>query len=596
MKFLRTFLAALLAFMVGTFLLSFLWILCVVGFVAMMGGAGDKVKQVTPESVLVIDCNELIVDSPSVDPLAGLDLMNMNSVKQLPLLKALQAIDAARSDERIEGIYLRLNGAGGITGAAILEELREALKEFKQSGKFVVSYNEIYTQGAYYLASVADKIYLQPEGGMEWNGLSADVMFYKGLLSKLDMKVEIFRPTVCKYKSAVEPYFLDRMSPANREQMQQLIDSSWKTIVDGVSESRGISVEDLNRMADNLEVALGEDARKLGLIDGLIYEDEMEGIFADLGVEKQADGEYNFVTLGEYAATVGDLKHLNSDQVAVVYADGSIVDGEGVQSGNIFGNPLAETLAGVRRDEKVRAVVLRVNSPGGSALASDIIWREMELLRKEKPVVVSMGSYAASGGYYISAPADVIVADKMTLTGSIGVFGMIPNAHDALKNKLGVTIDGVKSNKEGAVSLVTPMTAVQRAQILKGVDHVYETFTSKVAQGRNLELNHVLEIAGGRVWAGSDALSIGLIDGFGGLKTAIALAADKAGIADDFYVREVLDEPTGLAAVMQALNMSVRSHFMRSELEGVMDDYKEIREVLSQRGVVMYCPYKFSVE
>ena len=414
MNFIKTFLAGLLAVVVGTFLVFFLWIFILLG----IAGSMEKSVAVHPESILKIDFSEVLTDAPSSDPLAGLDLMTLQTQRQLPLLKALRALEAARDDDRIKGIYLRMNGTGGVTGSAILEELREALVEFKQSGKFIVAYNETYSQGGYYLASVADKIYMQPEGMMEWAGLSMNLMFYKGLLDKLDLKAEVFRPTACKYKSAVEPYILPKMSDANREQMQALVNSMWNTIAGSVAEARGIDLKELNRITDKLEVSLPEDALEHGFVDSLIYEDQMKDIFAELGVASDSDGEYNFITLGEYASQVGaDLKNISADQVAVVYADGAIVDGEGFGK-EIYGNTLAATLAGVRDDEKVKAVVLRVNSPGGSALASDVIWREMELLKAEKPVVVSMGSYAASGGYYISCPADVIVADKLTLTGS----------------------------------------------------------------------------------------------------------------------------------------------------------------------------------
>ncbi len=390
MNFIKTFLAGLLAVVVGTFLVFFLWIFILLGIAGSMG----KSVAVHPESILKIDFSEVLTDAPSSDPLAGLDLMTLQTQRQLPLLKALRALEAARDDDRIKGIYLRMNGTGGVTGSAILEELREALVEFKQSGKFIVAYNETYSQGGYYLASVADKIYMQPEGMMEWAGLSMNLMFYKGLLDKLDLKAEVFRPTACKYKSAVEPYIYDKMSDANREQMQQLVSSMWGVIAESVAEARGIELKTLNEMADRLEVALPGEALEKGLVDSLIYEDQMEDVFAELGVSD----DYDFVTLGDYAAQVGaDLKNISADQVAVVYADGQIVDGEGYGK-EIYGNTLAAKIAGVRDNEKVKAVVLRVNSPGGSALASDVIWREIELLRAEKPVIVSMGSYAASGG------------------------------------------------------------------------------------------------------------------------------------------------------------------------------------------------------
>ena len=587
MNFVKTFLAGLLAVIVGTFLVFFLWIFILLG----IAGSMEKSVAVHPESILKIDFSEVLTDAPSSDPLAGIDLMTLQTTRQLSLFKALRAIEAAGADDRIKGIYLRMNGGGGVTGSALLEELREALLEFKQSGKFIVAYNETYSQGQYYLASVADKIYLQPEGGMEWSGLASDVMFYKGLLDKLDLRAEVFRPTACKYKSAVEPFILDKMSAANREQMQALVNSMWGTISGAVCESRGIDSVKMRRITDNLQVTLPEEALEYGFVDSLLYEDQMEDVFAELGVSD----DYDFITLGDYASQVGaDLKNISADQVAIVYADGQIVDGEGYGK-EIYGNTLAAKIAGVRDDEKVKAVVLRVNSPGGSALASDVIWREVELLRAEKPVVVSMGSYAASGGYYISCPADVIVADKLTLTGSIGVFGMILDTREALKNKLGITIDGVQSNASSSFLATQPLTPVQRSMIMRGVDKVYTTFTNDVAEGRNLPIEKVLDIAGGRVWSGADALGIGLIDTYGGLKTAIALAVDKADLGDNYRVTEVTETPTGFAAFIASLNMSVRETFTRSELGLMMKDYNTVREAFRQQGVLMYSPYKVEI-
>ena len=584
MNFVKTFLAGLLAVVVGTFLVFFLWIFILLG----IAGSMEKSVAVHPESILKIDFSEVLTDAPSSDPLAGIDLMTLQTTRQLPLLKALRAIEAARDDNRIKGIYLRMNGEGGVTGSAILEELREALLEFKESGKFIIAYNEAYSQGQYYLASVADKIYLQPEGAMDWSGLASNVMFYKGLLDKLDLRAEVFRPTACKYKSAVEPFILDKMSPANREQMQALVNSMWGTISGAVCESRGIDSVKMRRITDNLQVTLPEEALRYGFVDSLVYEDQMEDVFTELGVSD----DYDFITLGDYASQVGaDLKNISADQVAIVYADGQIVDGEGYGK-DIYGNTLAAKIAGVRHDEKVKAVVLRVNSPGGSALASDVIWREIELLKAEKPVIVSMGSYAASGGYYISCPADVIVADRLTLTGSIGVFGMVLDTREALKNKLGITIDGVQSNASSDFMGKGPLTPVQRAMIMRGVDKVYTTFTNDVAEGRNLPIETVLDIAGGRVWSGADALGIGLIDTYGGLKTAIALAVDKADLGDNYRVTEVTETPSGFAAFIASLNMSVRAAFTRSELGLMMKDYNAVREAFRQQGVLMYSPYK----
>ena len=590
MKFIKVFLAGVLAFVVGSFLVTFIWILVLVG----VAGSMESTTVVEKGSVLKIDLAETITDAPATDPFAGFDPLTMEFTPQLSLFSALRAIDAAAADDRIEGIYLRLNGPG-TTEAGAVEELREAILRFKESGKFVVAYNEVYTQGGYYLASAADRIYLHPQGGMDWTGLQSQLMFYKGLLDKLDVKMEVFRPTVCKYKSAVEPYIRTDMSPENRAQMQALVDGMWGTMTEAVSASRNIPVEQLNRYADELAVTLPEDAVACGLVDSLVYEDQVRDLLVEAGAEPDGEGDFRFVTLGEYASQAGgDLKHLSSPQVAVVYADGQILDGEG--SGDVYGNTLAGQLRAVRLDDEVAAVVLRVNSPGGSALAADVIWREMELLKAEKPVIVSMGSYAASGGYYISAPADAILADKMTLTGSIGVFGQYFYAIDALKHKLGITVDAVKTNRSAGMGTVAPLTAAERAAVMRGVDRVYETFTGLVAKGRNLPIEKVLEIAGGRVWTGSDALGIGLVDAWGGLHSAIAVAADKAGLGEDFRIVEKIEEPTGFAAFFSSLSARVKASVRQSELEKMMKEYKAVEELLSQQGLVMYSPYRVELE
>lgn len=592
MKFVNVFLAALLAFVAGTVVLFVLWIALVLGMVGSMSGSAPVVEE---QSILKIDLSEMITDAPSTDPMAGLDLMTMQATPQLSLYSALRAIDAAAGDERIKGIYLRMNGAGATMETAVMEELRETLVQFKESGKFILSYNESYSQGSYYLATVADKIYLQPEGSMEWSGLASNLIFFKGLIDKLGLDIEIFRPTACRYKSAVEPYFMTRMSDENRAQMQALVDSTWKMLTENISKARGISVEELNRLADELEVMLPMEAVEHKLIDGVCYEDQMEEQFLAQGVEADKEGNLRFVSLGDYAAQVGpDLDHLTSPEVALVYAQGEIVDGEG-SGAQIFGNSLAAKLREVREDENVKAVVLRVNSPGGSALASDVIWREMELLKAQKPVIVSMGSYAASGGYYISAPADAILSDRMTLTGSIGVFGMFMNPTKALQKNLGITMDGVKTNRSAGMGQREPLTAAERRAVMRGVDKVYERFTGLVSEGRNLPIEKVLEIAGGRVWSGSDALEIGLVDGLGGLKMALALAAEKADLGEDFQVVEKTEVPTGFAAVMSALSAKVKAEVSSTELEKVMEEYNHVKEALQQQGIVMYSPYRLEL-
>ena len=593
MKFLKTFFAALLAFLVGSVLSVLLWIIIFAGIIA---GSLEPAVYVRPNSILKIDLNEAINDNPSVDPFEQFDLMSMNVYQNLPLFKALCAIDAAKNDDRIDGIYLRFTG-GGTVSAANIEELRDAIIDFKQqSGKFVLAYNETYSQVSYYLATAADKIYLQPEGGMSWQGLSFNLTFYKGLLDKLDISVEVFRPTACKFKSAVEPYILNRMSDANRQQMTELAQSMWSTIIESVSQSRGISVAKLNEIADNLSATLPEEALANGFVDGLLYEDQMNEIFAQYGAKADKKGEYNFISLAEYASQVIPAGSLKADKVGIIYAEGEIVDGYG-DYGKIYGNSFAELVKSARLDNDIKAVVIRVNSPGGSALASDVIWREMELLKAEKPVIVSMGGYAASGGYYISAPADVIVADKLTLTGSIGVFGMIPYAGKFLNDKVGITFDAVTTNTySDSGNLTRRISPVERAMIMKGVDKVYDTFTGLVSEGRNLPLDKVLDIAGGRVWSGTDGIETGLVDCIGGLKTAIAIAADKAGISENHRVEEIINEPSGLGQILSSLKVHVAERYMQSKLGTLYTEYAKLGEVVNRQGVQTYCPYAIEIE
>ena len=591
MKFLKVFLAALLAVVVGGVLSSLLWIFIFIG----LAGSMESTTVVKPNSVLVVDLAEDITDAPSANPLGAIDFNTMTVRKQLSLLQVLRSVKAAESDERIKGIYLRLNGTGAIDIAAI-EELRTTLEEFKQSGKFIVSFNEGYSQASYYLASVANKIYLQPEGSMSWQGLSSTLIFYTGLFDKLDISVDIFRPTACKYKSAVEPYFLKQMSPDNRRQMAALGTSTWEVIVDAVSEARGIDKKTLNTLADKLAVTMPAEALKHKFVDGLIYEDQMNDVFKEFGVELDSDGECAKVTLGEYAAQVVDLQNISADKIAIVYAEGQILDGEGEQEA-IYGQTMAETIKSVRLDDKVKAVVLRVNSPGGSALASDVIWREIELMKAEKPVVISMGSVAASGGYYISAPGDVIVANKMTLTGSIGVFGMIMNPNKMLTNKVGLTFDSVSTNSHSTFgSLGHSIDATERAVIMKSVDKVYERFTGLVSEGRNLPIAKVLDIAAGRVWTGVQAQENGLVDTIGGLNAAIALAADKADL-ETYRVNEVLSTEDPFAAIFSGLGAKVRASVLRSEMgSDTYVQYNKVKSVVSQNGVMAMMPYEIRFE
>ena len=584
MTFSKVFLAALLAVVAGSVVTFIFWVALFSGISAAFQ---PETKSVPETAILKIDFNESIIDAPSKNPMASFDFATMQPAAQVTLFKALGAIEAAAKDDRIKGIYLNFTG-GGSTSINILEELRAAIEQFKASGKWVVAYNDVYSQWQYYLCSVADKVYIQPEGSFQWTGVYANTMFFKGLFDKLGVKVDILRPTVCKYKSAVEPYFLTKMSDANRQQMQEMVDNMWGVLTEAVSASRGIEQAELNRLADELAVMLPVEAVTNNLVDGAIYADQIEEIFKN----KYGIDEPEYISLGDYATSLTpDVSKITAPKVAVLYANGQVFDGEG-NDDNIYGYTFARSVRQAAEDDDVKAVVVRVNSPGGSALASDIIWREMELLKAKKPVIVSMGAYAASGGYYISAPADAIVADKLTLTGSIGVFGMIPSFGDALEDKVGVTFDGVSTNKYSSMSNgITPMNSVEHQAIMRSVDRVYERFTTLVAEGRNLTIEKVLEIAEGRVWNGSQAQQIGLVDTCGGLNAALAIAVDKADLGDNFQVVEQLEPLTGLMGILQSMNMQVRSALAsRTDLGRFYAEYKHLSGLFDRQGVYTLCP------
>ena len=587
----KIFLAALLAVVAGSILLTIFWGVLLSGFSTMM--MPKTVTSVPKSAILHIDFNEDIVEAPSKDPMAMFDIQSMNTNSELTLYKALRAIEFAASDERIKGIYINIDGAGSASLTS-LEELRAAIEAFKQSGKFVVAYNEVYSQMIYYFCSVADKVYIQPEGSFDWKGLALDNMFYKGLIDKLGIEVTIFRPTACKYKSAVEPFFLTKMSDANRAQNQQMANTIWGVVTETVSKARGISVEELNELADNLSVSLPAEAVKYKFVDGVLYADQVEELFtSEYGIEKP-----KFVSLGKYASSlVPNVKKAAAPKIAIVYAQGEIVDGRGSKD-QIYGYTLAETINKMADDDDVKAVVLRVNSPGGSALASDIIWREMTLLQQKKPVIVSMGSYAASGGYYISAPADAIVANKFTLTGSIGVFGMVPSFGKALERNLGVTIDGVTTNKNSNMGNgFVPFTEQAHQSIMRGVDRVYERFTSLVAEGRNLTIEKVLDIAEGRVWTGVEGQQNGLVDTNGGLNAALAIAVDKSGLGDNFQIVEVKEELSGIMAILQNMNVRISKIFApRGEFAEFYNRYQQLEQMFTKEGIYTYCPYHYSIE
>ena len=571
----------------GFGLVVMLWTMVVVGMVSAFGSSSSV--YVSQGSVLQLDLGT-VTDSPAVSPLDDFDFQRMEAVPRMTLLKAVQAIQAAAVDDRIEGIYIRLgeSASASLSSLASFEEIRAELERFKESGKFVVAYEEAYGQLDYWFASVADEVYVNPAGGMEWMGVSSTLMFYKGLFDKLGVEPVVVRHG--SFKSAVEPFISDRMSPENRLQYEKLTGTLWSMVLEHVSASRGIPAADLQSWADNLTIDSPAAAVEKGFVDDLLYEDQVMDKIAGLAGAESGD-EPSIVSLDDYASQVSAVNPTSANKIAVIYAEGTIVGGSGAR-GEVGSASMVEKIRKARDDEDAVAVVLRINSPGGDALASEVIWRELELLRVEKPLIVSMGGLAASGGYYIAAPADAIYADRATLTGSIGVFGMFYNFGGALKDKLGLTTDVVNTGRYADItSPFRSPSSAEKAYIQTSVEEVYSTFVGHVAHGRNMTPEAVDAIGQGRVWAGGDALEIGLIDGYGGLVDALSLAADRVGAADDFRIWEIIDEPSPLDALFSGLSASIRTRILKEELGASFAQYEYIRQMMNQGGIQARLPF-----
>lgn len=601
-SFFKTFGAALLAFVVGTMLM---WFLLMSLFAGIASAFGPKPVSVSSESVLLIDLKNGIVDSPD-NTVGAVDFNTMEISTSNTVLEVSNALKNAAIDPNIKGIFLNFAGSGSVSFANA-EELRAELVRFKESGKFIIAYNDVYSQASYWLCSVADKVYANPQGFMQWQGISANLMFFKGLLDKLDAEVQVIRHG--SFKSAVEPYITDKMSPANRLQMNTIVGSMWDVLVGDIAESRKIDADKLREYAETMAIEQPSDALEAGMVDGLLYRDEVLDKLAELtGTKKTAktsgkktESSVNMVSLGDYiVAHAMTGKKVSRNKIAVIYAEGDIVDGEG-RRGEVGGLTLSEQIAEARLDKGVKAVVVRVNSPGGSALASEVIWREMELCREQKPLIVSMGAMAASGGYYISAPADVILADRTTMTGSIGVFGMVLNLEKTMRDKLGITFDVAKTNPSADMgSIARPLSTAERDFLQRQVETTYSTFVSRVAAGRNMENAQVDSIGQGRVWLGLNAKEKGLVDSFGGLSDAILLAVDRAGVASDYRVYEIIGEPNPFAMLLSAFSAQAKMNSAvmvgGNEMEGAYKFYDKVKRMLDGQGIVARIPYDVDFE
>ncbi|MDB0027422.1 signal peptide peptidase SppA [Flavobacteriales bacterium] len=517
----KSFLKNILTTIIGIISSIIVMILLIIGFVAIISSE-DEVK-VKENSILKIDLsNTSVVERSSENPFDGLSFSG-DLASTIELKQVLDNIEKAKNDNKIIAIYINTSFVNA--GLSQIEEIRNKLVEFKSCGKPIIAYSEVYSQSGYYFSSVADKIYLNPEGIVELKGLSAGIMFYKGLLEKLDIDVQIIRHG--KFKSAVEPFMLDKMSDANREQMQLLLNSFADNLFDSIASQRGMTLSDIHNHANNLTLENAKSCLDLHYVDALLYQDQVDDSLLVISKSEKL----NFISLNKYSNVKVEKKEISRNKIAIIYATGEINSGKGdVKS--IGSETTAKAIKTAREDKNVKAIVLRVNSPGGSALASDVIWRETVLAKEEKPLIVSMGDYAASGGYYIACAADSIVANPTTLTGSIGVFGMIPNLQKLYKNKLGISIDTVNTNKHADMGINRALTKFEEDKIQKSVVDIYTTFITHVGEGRNMSTTAVDEIGQGRVWTGYNAKDIGLIDTYGGLEKAIEIAVYLAEIED----------------------------------------------------------------
>ncbi len=583
----RSFFKYVLATITGIIISTVLLFIIFIGIISMMvSSVGSSTEAVVPtNAVLFIDLNHEITEKSEPNPFENMELPGLVSTKSIGLNDIVSRIKAAKKDGNIKGIYLNVAGAG--TGFATLKAIREALVDFKTSDKFIIAYSDGMTQKGYYLNAVAVEIYLHPQGSLDFRGLASSVMFFKEALDKVGVEMQVLK--VGTYKSAVEPFIMNSMSDANREQVNSYLGSIYGTFLQDISTSRKISADSLRSIANGYLIREAADAKKYGFVNDLLYKDQVIAkIKAKLGLDDKKD--IPTVALLDYKKSA-DKGEAGGDRVAVLYAYGDIVDGEGVE-GQIGGDKLSRELRELRRDDKVKAIVLRVNSPGGSALASESIWREVDLTKKTKPIVVSMGDYAASGGYYISAAADSIFADPTTLTGSIGVFGLVPSFQKLFNTNLGIHFEAVKTAKfaDMDVDMDRPLTEEEKTIIQGGVNKIYQVFMKRVADGRKISIAEVDSIGQGRVWTGEQAVKLKLVDRVATLDQAIAAAAKKAKL-ENYRVSEYPREKDPFATIWSTSKDKIKMWMLEDEIGDYVKYLAEVKKITQMSGVQARIPY-----
>lgn len=586
----KQFLKYVLATITGLVILGLL--VSVVSVVTILGMSSTSANfKVADNSVLILDLNGTLVERSDNDMFSGF-LSNPEN-QTIGLDDVLQSIEKAKREPNIKGIYMQ---GGALAGAspAMLEEIRNALVDFRKSGKFIVSYADTYTQGAYYLCSVADSVLINPQGMLDWKGLAMQSIYFKDLLDKVGVKMQIFK--VGTYKSAVEPLILNEMSEANKEQTTVFSGEIWKEMLDDVSKSRKLKADKLNQLADTaLTFSSADLYLKSGLVDKITYSDDVPNVIANM-MKLDSKKDYNKVTLADMSNVVKNApKNISGDVVAVYYAYGNIIDRpSGYSTGEIAASKVVKDLQKLSDDESIKAVVLRVNSGGGSAFASEQIWHEIVKMKAKKPVIVSMGGMAASGGYYISCAADRIFAEPTTLTGSIGIFGTFPDASELINNKLGVHFQTVKTNKYADFGDISrPMNTSEQTMLQAYVNRGYELFTKRCADGRKMKQDDIKAIAEGRVWTGVHAKKIGLVDELGGLSDAIAYAKKKAKVEDCTIMRYPAKSNVLEVLMNRVSSDTYADAQMRAAFGDYYDVFMTVRRLSGQSSVEASMPYLF---
>lgn len=584
------FLGNVLAVIVGLLIFSVMSFFILAGILAVISSSEDEID-IKENTVLVLNLEgRILVERSSEDDPNFSSFSLFGGIPTIGLTNLKRAVQTARDNENIKGVFLK---AGTFTaGQAGMKEFRDELQKFKDSGKFIVSYGEYYTEGGYYLSSVADEVYINPSGSMEFNGFAAEVMFFKGLFEKIEVEPQIFR--VGDFKSAVEPFMLEKMSDESRLQTESLLGDLNKTLLEEVGESRGISFEKISEINSKMLVRKTKDALELKIVDGLWYEDQVINLLKEkLGLKEE--DKINTVNISRINKSAKTKNRLSKNRIAVILAEGEIMGGK--LEGTIGSEKFSEEIKKARKNKDIKAIVLRVNSPGGSALASEVIWREMQEAKKEKPIIASMGEVAASGGYYIVAGADTIVAQPNTITGSIGIFGLWFNAQGLLNNKLGITTDVVKTGEySDFLSPTRKITEMEKSVFQGQVEEGYDIFLTRVAEGRNKSKEDIMKVASGRVWTGNQALENGLVDVLGSLEDAIAIAAEKASVSDDYRVVYYPQEKPWFERILEQFSNDVQVLYQQQKLGSFYPIYEQIEKVKKHQGIMVRMPFDIVIQ